>query len=153
MHVVIVTSFVLSLAAIAPVPPPAPTAPVSDPCQGELDAVVDAQRQCRSPVALTSEIAADAVIVEAPERDPQAFPGELAFVAVVSAVVGGGVIASTLLVTPDGSTDARVQQGTFGTGVGLVSLGGLLAAAAVGTWVFNPATGAMQLPIFDGESR
>ena len=147
MHVVIVTSLMLSLASTAP-----PT-PAKDPCAGALDAVVDAERRCRSPGTLTSGIAADAVVVEAPLRDPQSFPGEIAFLAVVSAVVGGGVIASTVLVTPDPTADARVQDGTFWTGVGLVSLGGLLAAAAVGTWVFNPATGALQLPIFEGESR
>jgi len=149
VHVVIVTSLMLSLASTAPPTPPA------DPCAGELDAVVEPGRLCRSPVALTSAVAADAVIVEAPARDPQLLPGEIGFFAVVSAVVGGGVIASTFL-TPavvDGTTDATLRQATLWTGVGFVSLAGLLGAAALGTWVFNPATGTMQLPIFDGEPR
>ena len=146
MKVVVIT-LIMAIAGAAGASP-------VDPCTGELDAVSDGTRHCRSPVAMTSTIAADAVVVEAPMRDPAVFPGEVAFVAVVTGMIGGGALAAALLTTPApvGSNDATFQRGTLLGGIGMLSLAGLLGAAAVGLWVFNPATGTLQLPIFAGES-
>jgi len=172
MQVVLVGSMVWSLVAGAagaaspvaatPAAPGAATAAATatavDPCAGALDAVNDGVRQCRSPGAAELAplvVADDKAAVEAPLRDPVLFPGELGFLAVLTAVAGGGAVAGAVF-TEGTTTDATgeiVRQGTLWGGVGMLSLSGAIAAAAVGTWVFDVSTGSLRLPLFDGEPQ
>lgn len=92
---------------------------------------------------------------EAPQRDPLLFPAELGFMAMTSAVVGGGAIAGALFTAGQetDATGAALRQGTFWGGVSLLSLAGGLAAAGLSTWVFDVSTGTLRLPIFEGEPK
>ena len=50
------------------------------------------------------------------------------------------------------ASSEALRQGTLYGGVGLLSLSGAIAAAAVATWVFDVANGTLRLPLFDGEA-
>lgn len=130
--------------------------PADDPCRGALDAVAAGDTRCRSPLAVPSDVAADAVLAPQPvvvERDPAVIPAEVGFIGVVVAAAGVGAITVALLNPPAAGEDRVQQQAVLYGGVAGAALGGLLLAAAAGTAIFNPATGALQLPIFDGEPR
>lgn len=133
---------------------PAPT--TADPCKGALDAgVVDGVR-CQSPVHADVVVAADAKAPAPPlVRDPSIFPGELGFVATVLGLAGGAAVV-VAVARDDGRLDADasvVNDGVFYGGVSVIGLAGLVAGAAVSTWVFDPATAQLKLPIFDNEPR
>jgi hypothetical protein len=163
MQMVLVGSMVWSLVAGAagaasPVTSTAASTAAPDPCAGALDAVNDGARQCRSPGAAELAplvVADDKAAVETPLRDPLLFPSELGFLAVLTAVAGGGAVAGAVFTegTVADQTGETLRQGTLWGGVGMLSLSGAIAAAAVGTWVFDVSTGSLRLPIFAGEPQ
>ena len=156
----------LLLSGVGPVTPNAHANPepseavVDDACVGALDAVVtDGTVACRSPGALDADdvIAttgkSDEIVPPAPlSRDPAIFPGELGFVSVVIGAVGVGGIAGayTLSATPWEGRDPVPPTLLWG-GISAVGLAGLVAGAALSTFVFDPTSGALRLPIFEGE--
>ena len=155
MAVVLVGSLVWSL--VTGVAGATGTEPATDPCAGALDAVNDGERRCRSPGAASAAPLVDAdtiTVTPSPLRDPLMFPGELGFLAVAVAVAGGGAVAGAVLVdgTTTNASSEALRQGTLYGGVGLLSLSGAIAAAAVATWVFDVANGTLRLPLFDGEA-
>ena len=159
MQVVLVGSMVWSLVAgAAGAAGPVTSEAAADPCAGALDAVNDGARQCRSPGTADLAplvVADDKAAVEAPLRDPLLFPSELGFLAVLTAVAGGGAVAGAVFTegTVADQTGETLRQGTLWGGVGMLSLSGAIAAAAVGTWVFDVSTGSLRLPLFAGEPQ
>jgi hypothetical protein len=148
--VVVVVALVLLHARVAQASEPATVAEPAA-CRGALDAVHSAEVHCASPAKVVSVVAADAVVVEAPPaRDPRIFPGELAFGAAIAAAAGGATLAATSWAPP---ASAELATGLQIGGLAAVGLSGLLAGAAVSFWAFNPTTGALQLPLFEGEPR
>lgn len=151
--VVVVLAVLASEPALATEPqtPAVSSAPVEPAaCRGALDAVHTATERCASPATLSAGVVADAVVVDAPLRDPRIFPGELAFGAVVVAAAGGVTLGVTSFSPP---TSAELATGLQVGGVVALGLSGLLAGAAVSFAVFNPTTGALQVPWFEGEAR
>lgn len=146
--VVVVVALVLLPAAAKASEPVVAVEPAA--CRGALDAVQGTDVRCVSPARLATAVAADAVIVEAPLRDPRIFPAELAFGAVVAAAAGGTTLAVTSFSPP---TSSELTTGLQVGGVAALGLSGLLAGAALSFVVFNPTTGALQLPLFEGEAR
>jgi hypothetical protein len=144
--------------AAGPVTSTATSPAAADPCAGALDALSDGDRQCRSPG--TADLAPlvvddDKAAVEAPRRDPLLFPSELGFLAVLTAVAGGGAVAGAVFTEGAAAdqTGETLRQGTLWGGVGMLSLSGAIAAAAVSTWVFDVSTGSLRLPLFAGEPQ
>ncbi len=133
------------------------TAVVGDPCKGQLDAAVVDGVRCQSPVhAETAPVAADEKAPLPPlARDPAIFPGELGFVATILGLAGSAAVV--VAVTRDdgrlSADDEFVNGGVFVGGVSVIGLAGLVAGAAVSTWVFDPATAQLKLPLFEGEPR
>lgn len=138
-----------------------PAVSVADPCKGQLDAAVVVRDgktvHCQSPVHATNEVAvADAKPPPPPlARDPAIFPGELAFVSTLLGLAGGAMIATAVARDNGrlGADDEFVNDGVFYGGVSVVGLSGLVAGAALSTWVFDPSTAQLKLPIFEGEPR
>lgn len=129
---------------------PAPPTPEPVACQGALDVVSEADLRCVSPAKLVAPVGADPAVVDVPARDPAIFPGEMAFGAAVVGAAGGITLAVTALSPP---TSTELQTGLQVGGISALALSGLLAGAAVSFWAFNPTTGALQLPLFEGEPR
>ncbi len=129
---------------------PAPPTPDPVACQGALDVVSEAELRCVSPAKLTASVGADPVVVDVPARDPAIFAGEMAFGAAVVGAAGGLTLAVTALSPP---TSTELQTGLQVGSISALALSGLLAGAAVSFWAFNPTTGALQLPLFEGEPR
>ncbi len=138
---------VLSLALAAP-----PVGETS--CLDVLDA--NAALGCRSPdvkdpnTVVTSDEKPEA---EKPMYAPGVFPAELGFAGGLTALVGGGVLAAAAIQTPRDDTGALVQQGTIIGGVAILALAGGIFSGAIATWVFDPSTAQLRLPIFEGEPR
>jgi hypothetical protein len=163
---------ILVVLAAAPLSTPAltPTAATTatttatttaDPCRGQLDAgPAQSGVVCAGPQRADAPVAADAATsttaATPPQvRDPGIFPGELGFVAVVVGAASGAALAATYANDPTSLDDAgrALQDNTrIGAVVGF-SLAGLIASAAVATWVFDPSTGALRLPIFEAEDH
>jgi hypothetical protein len=146
--VVVVAALALLQASVAQ----ASEATVVEPaaCRGALDAVDDAGARCASPAKVAAVIAADAVVVDVPVRDPQVFPAELAFGAGLFAAAGAMTLVVTSLSPP---ASPELHSGLQVGGVAALGLSGLLVGAAVSFLVFNPTTGALQMPLFAGEPR
>jgi hypothetical protein len=131
---------------------------VADPCRGTLDAGpagVDGKR-CRSPAHEAAVVVADAKPPPEPLlRDPAIFPGELAFVSGLLALTGGALITSAYLQNPTrlSEDEANVREGVIIGGASVLSVSALMAGAALSTWVFDPSTATLRLPIFAGEPR
>ncbi|MDP2345887.1 MAG: hypothetical protein Q8O67_33415 [Deltaproteobacteria bacterium] len=128
----------------------------ADPCRGQLDAGVVDGKRCSSPAYESSAVVAD--VKPEPEalvRDPKMFPGELAFVSGVLALAGGGLIASAYLQSPErlSADEAITREGVLIGGVSVLSVSALVAGAALSTYVFDPSTATLRLPIFEGEPR
>ena len=132
----------------------APTAP--DPCRGQLDAAVVESARCQSPAWASAAVAAD-VVPEPPPllRDPKLFASELGFVSSMFAIAGGALIAVAAAQDPNrlSADEVAVKEGVFVGGVSALTLSGLVGAAALSMWVFDPSTAKLRLPIFEGEDR
>jgi len=131
---------------------------VSDPCRDVLDARVASAgtAACRSPDErnVNAVIPADEKPApEKPQRDPALFPSELGFVAGLIGLAGGAVVAAAYIQDGQARTleAVQLQHARMIGGVSLLALSGGVFGGAVATWVFDPSTGELKLPIFAGE--
>ena len=125
-------------------------------CRGQLDAAVVDDTRCLGPAHDDAAIAPDLIPEPAAlRRDPAIFPGELGFVSGIFALAGSALVASALLQTDRQSTadDLAVRDGLLIGGASAFALSGLVAGAALSTWVFDPSTATLRLPIFEGETN
>ncbi len=138
------------------------TAKTTAPCASELDAVFDrADVPCpgpaHSPLLINGNAVADDVKAqpEGLQRDPAIFPGELAFVSTVMALAGGALVAGAAVQDPQrlSGSELAVRDGVIIGGVSVLSVAGLVASAALSTWIFDPSTATLRLPLFEGEPR
>lgn len=151
-----IPGFLMIAVALAPAMPAAAAAPG---CEGHLDAIVVGSTVCHSPawdvlvvngVAVVADLKAEPLPLV---RDPGTLPGELGFMSSLLLLAGGAAVAvasmhdSTRLSADDAALTAGVRLG----GVAVVSLAGLVAAAALSTWAFDPSTATLRLPLFQGE--
>ena len=128
----------------------------ADPCKGHLDAVVVDGVRCQSPAHEPDVVVADTKPAPPPlVRDPAIFPGELGFFSAVLALSGGAIVTLAYVQDPArlSADEAVVRDGVMIGGATVLSLSALVGAAALSTWVFDPSTATLRLPIFEGEPR
>jgi hypothetical protein len=132
--------------------------PSDDPCKDALDAEQRGGVVCRSPGALDPSAVVDADAIPPPPpplRDPALFSSEIGFFAVVTAAAGVSAVAAAVFTENprNDATSETLRQGSFYAGLGGLGLATGLGAAAVATAVFDVSTGALRLPLFDGEPQ